>query len=43
MNNTIQKYGNGSNNSNEYLFMEVTITVICAAIIVFSFNVLLGI
>jgi hypothetical protein len=43
MNETIQDYSNRSRNPNEHLFMEVTMAVVFAAIIVFSAVVLLGV
>lgn len=43
MNETIQNYSNKSRNPNENLFMEVTMTVVFSAIIVFSLVVLLGV
>jgi len=43
MNETIQDCRNKSSNPNENLFMEVTMTVVFVAIIVFSAVVLLGV
>ena len=43
MNETIRDYSNKSRNPNENLFMEVTMTVVFVAIIVFSAVVLLGV
>jgi len=43
MNETIKDYSNVGRNLNENIFIEVTMTIVFAAIIVFSAMVLLGV